>query len=608
MKIVFGKKNGKNSKNSIYYNSNNFQITSEVTAFEKAIELTNHLESTNLWGKKIYELFYYGDVSMWWFMFPNLIQSIKSSINFIFQFEKIITEHNPEIIELVDEFDKFDVIKQICSKYNIKFEYSKSKYLLFLIKNEIINYIQSIRFKKITKNKIKQRLRLTSKKSKFPISNKILFLVPNTYRRKIFNLSQNSSSSGEFLVQPIIELLIKQNEMILGIDVDYSFKGDVDTLKHRLDDIIDWIPIESLIDLDLNQYTTFFKNYSNIITKQEFQKEFCFNEINFWNKIRGDFIKLTFYPHLPIYLLIIDSLIKIFQQQKPKAIFLPYETGPYALATIVGCRQNKIKTIGLQHGIIFGSNPDYSHTNFQSVENPLGMILPDYFLTFGNSAKDILLKNKNYPEEKIIVFGHPMYLNLHQILTNLDKKRLRSKFGIPNNKVILFMTGRYQSYYPGYDKQNYDEKILLKLIENFKNKEEFSIILKPHPIGEYLGFYKQKIDDNKCTNFFILNEDLFELLTISDLIISTFSTSLIDSIAFKKLVILVRFDSIVPYPFNQYEVVLDTELISLEHSIKQILSDPILQEKLFQNGEKFIEHQYNITNPNYLLQLKKILE
>lgn len=609
MKIIYGV-NGSNDDKKIYVNNSNFLITSEITAFDKAIRFAHNLENPNFNGKKIQELFPYSDLSMWWFMYPSLIQSIKSSIEFIEYFEQLISKHNPTIIEIVSDFEKSNLLKQISIKYKIKFKYSKLKFIKFKLKFNIVSKIQKFRYEKITKTKIINRLKLFNDViPKTLISDKIIFLIPTTYRRKIFN--KNSTAKGEFLVQPILDSLLKMNQNTLCIDVDYSFYGNHSILEERLrSKDQSWIPLELLIKKKLTKEgNEFFKNYSNVISKQYFQKKFVYNDICFWKLIEQEFLKLSYKPNLPMYIQLLDSLTEVFKQNKPKLILLPYEAGPYALAMIASCRKNNIKTVGIQHGIIFGSNPDYSHIDFQHKKNPFGMILPDTFLIFGNSTKDILLKKKNYPPEKLFVFGHPMYFDYQQIHKDLKQKDLRYKFNISNKKiVILFTTGKYQSYYRGYEKQNYDERILYELIKNFSNNEKFHIILKPHPIGEYLDFYKRQIEKSNCNNFSIIDDDLFELLSISDLIISTFSTSLIDAIAFEKLSILVRFDENIPYPFNTSKVLLDTNIDMLTENIIKILHDVTLQNVLFSNRVNFIHDQFNIPNYNYQEQLKNILD
>ena len=64
---------------------------------------------------------------------------------------------------------------------------------------------------------------------------------------------------------------------------------------------------------------------------------------------------------------------------------------------------------------------------------------------------------------------------------------------------------------------------------------------------------------------------------VSDIVVSTFSTILIDAIAFKKLRILVKFGSETPFPFNESDVSLNVNLTTLENAIKEITCNLDLQ-------------------------------
>ena len=93
---------------------------------------------------------------------------------------------------------------------------------------------------------------------------------------------------------------------------------------------------------------------------------------------------------------VIDSLKNYFLKNKPKAVFLIYETGPLSLATIGVCNQLGIKTIGIQHGLMYNYNYHHMHKNFQDSENPSGFLIPNKLLLFGEITKNILISN-GYP-------------------------------------------------------------------------------------------------------------------------------------------------------------------------------------------------------------------
>lgn len=612
LKLVYGSKKIR-SKDEVYYiDKNDLYIHSEITAFEKAISMLNVIENNTINGEKMPSLFKYSDISLWWFIYPSIIQSVKESVNFLDKFQEIINKKRPTLIYITSEFDKLHLIKQLCQRQQIPVQYSKLQYFKFQIKRWLILKIQPYRFRRITLKKIKTRLSLFKNKYKnIPsLQDKIIFAGATVYRRNIYDPIKGKVVSGEFILGPIIDIITKLNFEVVGIDIDYTFKGNIEALSKRLDDSIQWFPIEVMTEkfsIALNTHM-FIKDYLKIINRKDFKDLFNFNGINFWTQMEYDFKKMSYFPYLPSYIKLIASLEQFFNNNRPRAVFIPYEAGPIALTIIIACKKNNIKTIGLQHGIIFGTNPDYSHHDFRTENNQLGIPLPDYLLLFGNFPKKLLLERGTYPPEKLIEFGHPMYFDIDKIKKSLDALDLKTKYAIPQNKkIILFTTGRYQSYYKGYEKQNYDEKILNKLLETYANNEEFYVILKPHPIGEYLEYYKDLISKYDCKNFVIIQSDLFELLHISDIIVCYFSTILIDSIMFEKMVIEVTFDDKKFMLFDEYEVFIKSSLDSLSENINKLLSDSKLQAKIKENSAKFIKEQFNIPNENVSDQLRFLI-
>ena len=147
---------------------------------------------------------------------------------------------------------------------------------------------------------------------------------------------------------------------------------------------------------------------------------------------------MTFSPYISFWLNLYDSLDVLFQNSKPKAVFLTYETGPIALAIINACKKNGIKTISMQHGII-AKNWKYYTVNPLETQSRFGFPIPDKMLLYGNFSKNILLEN-HFPQDRLEVFGNPEFFNLQLKKKILTQSNLRKKYGIKHNqKIILFI-------------------------------------------------------------------------------------------------------------------------------------------------------------------------
>jgi len=317
---------------------------------------------------------------------------------------------------------------------------------------------------------------------------------------------------------------------------------------------------------------------------------------------------MLYYPYLPLYLKLVDSITKIFKNELPKAIFLPYEGGPLALAFVIAAKRYGIKTIGLQHAIISENNPMYSYERLKNIDDPLGFPFPDFFLLFGEYSKKILVTN-GYPNEKLIVFGNAAFFNLNSILNILDSRTLYKKYNLQKEqKIILFTTEYLQEYYSAKGKFNYDTEILIHLLENFSNKPNYKIILKPHP-SENTTIYEKIIAQYNVSNFQIIQGDLFELIHVSSLVISVFSNSMMDAICLKKPVIRVTFENVAHVvPYDEFGVVVSIELNDLTNSIEEIFNDRKLSEKLAKNRGEFVKFINNIPECQPETIIKKLLK
>lgn len=610
LKVIYGRKS-LNDGQKIFVNEEYFQIPVGEESFGIPITELNKIQKSYLGKQLLPELFIYEDFSLWWFIYPTLYPQFKKTINFVSKFLEFIDKVQPQTIVVCD-FNYFDIIQQICNRKKIMLEYSKLSLLKFKTRRKLFRYIQKYRHKKITALKTKKRINLYYKKfnSVPSINSKIIFAVPTLYRRYFLNLETRESERGEYIQQKIIDL-IENKASIIGIDLDYTFKGDDQILSERLEDKMPWFPLEVLLTKDhgkSHKHKEFLKNYGTITSKNEFHKLFNFNGISLWQQLENVFEQMKYASFLPFYLDLMDSLLVLFAIDKPRAIFLPYETGPLALALIIASQRFGIKTIGIAHAVVYTNNPMYSYDQFAMKKNHYGFPLPDFTLLFGKFSKDAL-ENKGYPIEKFVVFGNAAFFNLNKIKTILANKPLHKKYNVSENKkIVLFTTCLLQGYYSSQGKYNYDTKIWRYLLENFANNDNYMVILKPHP-NENTVMYEKILQEYKTTNARIIQGDLFELIYISAVVISVFSTSMLDSLCFDKPVIRVKFDNVShTIPYDKYGVVLSTELENLSKYIHEIINDDKIKNILGKNRAQFIKEQYNIPEDEPALILKNILE
>ena len=591
--VIYGEK--KNHKDNIYYfTENDFQIPLGRSAYTIPLYELKKIQNSHVDRVLLQDLFVYEDISLWWFLYPTIFPQFKNVVNFVSKFLEMIEQKNPSMIILKD-FSNYEVIKEICNSKKIILRYSNISFSFFNLKKILIKKLKKIKVEKIFKNKTNKRIHIFNNHSKLlpEIDGKNIFVIPTVFRRKIFDLVSKTAKQGEYILKPLIELLEKDSTVC--IDFDATYKGDFIKSKERFNENQPWFPIETILSNKLNDnHKIFLKKYNELISSKSFQDLFKYGEILIWNQLKNIFEELSTSPYIPNYLDLIDSIHRKFSDSKPKAIFLPYETGPIALAFISVARKFAIKTVGIQHAAIHKDNPMYSFHNFLDDENPHGFPLPDRLLLFGEFSKNVLIE-QGYPSEKLVVFGNPHFFNLEQIKNALDQLQLRKKYSIgKNKKVILFATGKLQEYYITYGKLNFDTQVWNYLLENFSDSKTYEIILKPHP-NENTLVYQNLLQKTENTNARIIDGDIFELIYTSDLIISIFSSFMLDALCFNKPIIRVKFNDEEPIlPYDDYSVILSSSLENLKSNINKLFEDDSFRNKLIKNSNLFVKLQYNI--------------
>jgi len=608
--VIFGEKSMKKN-NIIYLTNKDFQsVLVDYRSSSIAISEIQRIQNSNLNGNPLLQFFSYDNFSTWWFFYNQIFDKFHKTISFVENFTKFLEKTKPKLIKINNNFENFDIIKQICVKEKIILKYSKLNYQKYQINNKTKLFSRKKGSSIITERKIKNRLKLfhENKKSLPNLNGKIVFALPSTYRIEIMSPENGKAERGEYLVSGIKSLL-DNKENVIFIDLFSNVLQNDEVLQERIESEIETLPVEILFSQSNNQkrHKTFFEKFDQIINNKKFQNLFIYKDIHLWKQIEPIFKKMKSSPYLPYYLTLFDSLIEAFSNSKPKAIFLPYETGPLALAFILAGYRTKTLCIGMQHGIISDYESSYSHQKFASKQFPLGFPLPDYLLLFGELNKQMLIK-KNYPSEKLVSFGNSMFFNLNKIKKFLSEKPLFEKYKISREKkIILFIPPALIEHYEAGTKYNYNTQVLKKLIESFGNNSDFIVLLKPHP-RDNVKFYEKILKESKCTNVKIIFGNLLELLYISSVVVSTFSNAIIDAMCLKKPVVQVNFENLeLHMPYDDFNAVFSTSLQNISSGIQNVIDNSKRRSELIKNGEDFIKKCYNIPEDNPISILQKIV-
>lgn len=606
--VIYGKKSFNNG-NTLFRNNHDFEkTTGDNNSIELGINELNKIGNSKIDGKYIPEILSYDSISLWWFCYNPLTDNFIKTLSFIENFINFVEETNPSKIKVQNDFSKLDLIKQICINYKIPISYSRFSYSVFIIKDKLRQIIKQQGAKYITRKKIRSRLKLYSQKftSTPSTENKIVFVSYPIYRRPLYDPDKKISVTGEFLIDELLKLF-QDKKRIIGLDLFSFIKSDERVLKERLESEMFWIPVEKIMEkiTDNSSHQIFIKNFENLLKSNFFEKLFEYRQVNYWNYISFRFKEMTFEYYLPFWLRLLDAVRNYFSENKPKVVFLLYETRPTSLAIISACKTLGIKTIGIQHGIIHSHHPFYMHDQFMSEKHQYGFQLPNKLLLFGDIPKQILLE-RGYPEDRLIAFGNPMFFHLDKIKPKNNLEEFVKKYQLSSNcYFVLFAPPGMRIYKKA--RTNFNKETLEKLLEIANKRNDFFIIIKPHP-DDNPQDYQSIIDQKGSDNAKVLQGNLIELILNSDIVISTASTSIIDAMCMNKPVIQVKFEEVeMKQPYDEYEAVLESKLNNLKENIQKIINDKDLCQKLLEQEQKFVKKYYNISGENPRNIINKIL-
>lgn len=508
--------------------------------YEENIEFSE-IASKIVGNKKIMEWFSINNISLWWFIHPILYPKFNDMALFINRLIKVLEQNHVTDLKLHGNFDKISVIKQICQLKNTRLKFSRTKYALYLMKNHLKNHFKNIAYKKITRRKLERRLHLFSAEKKLvPPENYVIVTSPSSYRRPMVNYKTGKTEKQEFTIQPILNLLKENRIPALCIDIDYTFRGEISSLKERLSTEFNWIPIEVFLKNKKSSSVTkelnLLKNSYNEFKKLNTSEVFNHKNISLWQVLETEFDQIFLEPYIPTFLHLMNELEKFMKTTVPKTIIQAYETGPYAKCFEIIAKKLGIKTVGIQHGFLYEGNPDYSHNEIRSDKQPLGNPIPDLMLVFGEYYKKVLVEKCHYPQSNVAVIGNPSFYNIDELKKIMSRESLLTKYGFENKKIILIPLSFRLSY---YSQNNPDDILLENLFKGLRNNQDIMVLLRPHP-GDYENIEKRLTTKYTSANFQISKGSLIEDLLISDVVVTTVSTVGLDAVVFEKPVIFVN--------------------------------------------------------------------
>jgi len=367
-------------------------------------------------------------------------------------------------------------------------------------------------------------------------------------------------------------------------DVDQP-QLDVRTAGGNMD--IQWRQFSSYLGFglfnDIRMWFQFNRKWHKIKKDTIFLSDFKYMNISLMPALSNT-LCIVFHEHVLDCFDMLHIAENIIEKEKPKAVILTYENGPWQRAMIIKAAAFGIPTVGLQHGMVFYNHYDYMHTNItvDPFKNSRGFVVPFITCVWGQAWKDTLVQKGHYPGDAIVVTGHWRYDNIEK-MKNIGKTTFEKKFGfqVGKSKLVAVLSAGIRDY------------DFVKNCCYATAKGHLTTIIKLHPSSNSRPI-KEWIEQSGLPNIMFYQGNLPDLLAASDLVICQFSTTVSEAVIFDRPVILTNFTEMSwPDIYQKSRVCLYvTNPDALEESIEVALSDKAVQDRLTSSRSIFIEKYF----------------
>ena len=163
--------------------------------------------------------------------------------------------------------------------------------------------------------------------------------------------------------------------------------------------------------------------------------------------------------------------------------------------------------------------------------------MPDITLHWSKQLHEFLTSVSYYPESATKISGH-IRTDIIPVLKNLTRNEVVSE--LDNSKpLILYIS---QSSQQGQEVAR--KQITTDFFKLTKKYKDYQFIIKPHPRELDFGYFYRIASEIETNNYRIVTQDLYKLLTISDLVIIFTSTVGAEAVYFEKdLIVMDYYDN-----------------------------------------------------------------
>ncbi len=224
-----------------------------------------------------------------------------------------------------------------------------------------------------------------------------------------------------------------------------------------------------------------------------------------------------------------------------------------------------------------------------SVYDAGGRLCCNAIAVAGNWEKTVLIERGVNPK-KIFVTGNPELDASSKLGNNSDLCCLRQNLGIhPLDKVVLLLTSAKVEH--GHWNPNMRSIFITNVIDALKPLmiNRVRLIIKIHPV-ENLADYRRIIGSNPQQVILRKDIDLFDIIKISDVVVTGYSTTVLEANSLHKPVVLVNTFGEPEYlPYVEMGLATGVyRLVELRPTVEKMLYNDSTRNSVIRNADLFV--------------------
>lgn len=227
-----------------------------------------------------------------------------------------------------------------------------------------------------------------------------------------------------------------------------------------------------------------------------------------------------------------------FRELDPRLVCLYAESSGLGRAAIESARSLKVRTLGIQHGILYPNYYSYERTE---EDVALGTPIADTTAMYGDDGVRLLETAFHYPKGRVVATGAPRYDALAAEVRSADRAGKRKTLGLDPSEKLLLLASRYQGIRETHKASGPAFAALLQAVKGIAGAR---LIVKPHP-AEPKEAYDADIARAGGGNRVrvVAEPSLTDLLPAADLLITVESLSATEALVAGVPVVVLRHPS-----------------------------------------------------------------